>query len=167
MTSIVSFCFRNPKDTEYYRELSDEGYYIYQHSLHQLSLAILLTIQTPDPSYEFLLAEGDRTRGLDLIAKLKSDPTKVHVSAFHAFLLPILYARDMQNDGKDYSKWNEPLEGFMALHNLQDDGNFKPPHLVPQLFAQLHYHIRGAMLYEGIRRIDDFGKNVYRWDALL
>jgi hypothetical protein len=64
------------------------------------------------------------------------------------------------DSNKDYSKWNEPLEGFMALHNLQEDGNFKPLSMVTQLFAHLYYHIRGAMLYEGITTFGDFEKNV-------
>lgn len=54
----------------------------------------------------------------------------------------------------------------MALHSLQKDGNFKPPHQVTQLFAQLHYHICGVMLYEEIHTADDFGSNVYKLSLL-
>jgi hypothetical protein len=154
---------RNPRETEYYRELSEEGsYFIYTHSLHQLSLAILLTLDEHEASYTFPITESDKTRGLELINKLELNPTTNHVAAFHSFILPILYGRDLLASDNDYSKWNEPLEGFMALHNLQEDGNFKPPHTTTQLFAQLHYHIRGAMLYEAVRTVEDFGKNLYK-----
>jgi hypothetical protein len=154
---------RNPRQTEYYRELADESsYYVYAHSLHQLTLAILLTIDSTTFEYEFPITEADRARGRTLIQRLKGNPNTSDVSAFHSFILPILYARDLEASENDYSKWNEPVEGFMALHNLQEDGNFKPPPLVTQLFAQLHYHIRGIMLYEGDRTVKDFGNNIYK-----
>jgi hypothetical protein len=156
---------RNPRETEYYKPLTDEGsYYVYGHSLHQLSLAILLTIQDSSLPYQFPLSEDDRERGRKLIEALKS-PAKedLPIATFHSFILPLFYPRDLQAADMDYSKWNEPLEGFMALHNLQEDGNFKPPHMVTQLFAHLHYHIRGTMLYEGVRTVEDFGNNIYKW----
>jgi hypothetical protein len=152
---------RNQK--EYFKELSEEASYItYTHTLHQFSLAILLTIEADDSIYKFPLTVEDHTRGRLLVEKLREHPDKEHVGAFHAFILPLLYARDLLAGDMDYSKWNEPLEGFMALHNLQEDGNFKPPHQVTQLFAQLHYHIRGAMLYEGAIKVADFGQNIYK-----
>jgi hypothetical protein len=165
--SESSVLVRNPKETEYYRHLSDEGsYYIYCHTLHQFSLAVLLTLDTHDSSsYSFPLTEDDRSRGRTLIEKLKSKESCL--STFHSFILPLLYARDLQASENDYSKWNEPLEGFMALHNLQEDGNFKPPHQVTQLFAHLHYHIRGTMLYEGDRTVKDFGNNIYKLGRLF
>ena len=111
--------------------------------------------------YEFPVTDDDRRRGEILIKKLKEEPGKEHVEDFHCFILPFLYGRDLEASD-DYSKWLEPIEGFMALHNLQEDGNFKPPNLVTQLFAHLHYHIRGAMLYEGQRLVKDFGNNIYK-----
>ena len=93
--------------------------------------------------------------------RLKDEPEKEHVAEFHSFILPILYGRNLESSD-DYSKWLEPIEGFMALHNLQEDGNFKPPNLVTPLFAHLHYHIRGAMLFEGDRTVKDFGNNIYK-----
>jgi len=132
-----------------------------------LALCILLTIDGPDVLYEFPITKDDIERGNTLVEKLKADPGKPHVSEFHSFILPILYGRDLQASDNDYSKWNEPIEGFMALHNLQEDGNFKPPNLVTQLFAHLHYHIRGAMLYEGERTVKDFGNNIYKLGSIF
>lgn len=158
---------RNPRESDYYRPLQDEtSYQVYRHSLHQFALAILLTLEGNPSSYEFTLTDGDRMRASDLVEELKSNREPRDIGIFHSFIMPFLYGRDPQASDEDYSKWNEPVEGFMALHNLQEDGNFKPPNQVTQLFAQLHYHIRGAMLYEGIRTADDFGSNVYKLSLL-
>lgn len=127
-----------------------------------MALSILFTIDNSDFPYQYPLSQGDRERGLALIRKLKVVPDKEHVQDFHSFILPILYARKPPIGAVEYSKWNEPMECFLAHHNLQEDGNFKPPHQVTQLFAQLHYHIRGAMLYEGHRTIGDFDDNLYK-----
>ena len=112
--------------------------------------------------YQFPITDADWERGTALIKVLKAEPTKSHVPLFHSFILPILYGRDLMTIEDDYTKWNEPLEGFIALHNLQEDGNFKPPNMVTQLFVHLHYHICGAMLYEGYWMVKDFGNNIYK-----
>jgi len=159
----IDHCPRNPREGDYYKPLSDEGsYYVYSHSLHQFCLAILLTVQDDTLPYQFPLSDDDRERGRKLIDELKLTSDECPIATFHSFILPLLYPRDLQAADRDYSKWNEPLEGFMALHNLQEDGNFKPPHLVTQLFAHLHYHIRGTMLYEGVRTVENFGNNIYK-----
>ena len=115
-----------------------------------------------DDFYQLPITEEDRGRGMALIERLRAEPSKSHEPLFHSFILPILYGRDLQASDKDYTKWNDPLEGYMALHNLQEDGNFKPVYMVTQLFAQLHYHIRGAMVYEADRTVKDFGNNIYK-----
>jgi hypothetical protein len=146
--------------------LSDEGsYYAYGHSLHQLALCILSSLDGHD--YQFPIGDADRERGLALTEGLRAEPTQTHVELLHSFILPILYGRDLLTIEDDHSKWIEPLEGFMALHNLQEDGNFKPPNMVTQLFAQLHYHIRGTMLYEAHRTVKDFGNNIYKLSVWL
>jgi len=80
----------------------------------------------------------------------------------HAYQFPITDADRERAMALIEKLWNEPLEGFMALHNLQEDGNFKPANMVTQLFAQLHYHIRGTMVYEGDWTVKDFDNNIYK-----
>lgn len=82
----------------------------------------------------------------------------VHVVALHLFR-PRNY---MQEEG-DYNKWNDPLECFMALHNLTPYGNFKPAKDVTQLFSKLEYLIRGTTLYEGHQQAQNKGMDYYQY----
>jgi hypothetical protein len=127
-----------------------------------LALSILFTVDNSEFPYQFPLTEDDRLRGKELIQKLKVATNLDLVNDFHSFILLILYARKHSINNEEYSKWNKPMECFMALHNLQEDSNFKPPHLVTQFFAHLYYHIRGAMLYEDHKTIGDFDHNLYK-----
>ena len=52
----------------------------------------------------------------------------------------------------------------MAIYTLREDGNFRQAKEVTQMFATFHYHIRGAILYEGILRCDnDFKGDLYQY----
>jgi len=72
------------------------------------------------------------------------------VQALHEFVKNILYPR-LHSTKIPYSKWNNPLECFLAIYCLRDDGTFKPATDVTPIFAMLHYHIRGSILYEGLK----------------
>jgi len=50
----------------------------------------------------------------------------------------------------DYTRWDDPFEGLFALSALQEDGTFKSAQLATQAFAQMKYHIWGAILYQGL-----------------
>ncbi|KXN86967.1 hypothetical protein AN958_09420 [Leucoagaricus sp. SymC.cos] len=67
----------------------------------------------------------------------------------------------MQETG-DYNKWNDPMEYFIAIHNLTLYGNFKSPKNVTQLFATLEYLIRETTLYEGNSHAKATGADYYQ-----
>ena len=70
--------------------------------------------------------------------------------AFHDFFKHfLLITTDSTND--EDIKWSNVLECLMAIYTLQEDGNFWQPSGVSQMFATLHYHIRGAIVYEAMR----------------
>ena len=70
--------------------------------------------------------------------------------AFHDFFKHfLLITTDSTND--EDIKWSNVLECLMAIYALQEDGNFRQPSGVSQMFATLHYHIRGAIVYEAMR----------------
>lgn len=87
------------------------------------------------------------------------------IIAFHQFIKHILYPRKSPNKGCHISsKWDIPVECLFAIYNLQEDGLFKPPRLVTQTFAKVKYHIRGVILFEGLRKenLDRVGGSTYR-----
>lgn len=93
------------------------------------------------------MTEAHKDLGLDLLAILK-EGSDLAVLALHEFVKPFLLSVAYDGDIEDYSKWSDPIECLLALHFLQQDGNFRQPKDVTQTFAHLSYHIRGAMLYE-------------------
>lgn len=83
------------------------------------------------------------------------------VLAFHTFIRPFLYPRDLSGDHINFTKWDDVMECALALYALKEDGNFARPIDITQVFAKIHYHIRGATLYEGLLRKADFNNNPY------
>ena len=70
--------------------------------------------------------------------------------AFHDFFKHfLLVTTDLPTD--EDIKWTNVLECLMAIYALQEDGNFRQPSSVSQMFATLHYHIRGAIVHEATR----------------
>jgi hypothetical protein len=47
-----------------------------------------------------------------------------------------------------HSRWDDPLECFIALFSLSSTGNFKAAWDMTQPFTILHYLIRSAIFYE-------------------
>jgi hypothetical protein len=78
------------------------------------------------------------------------------VHKFHEFIRPFLYPLPRSGAAAAVpSKWDHPIERFMAVYSLRPDGNFRQAKGVTQMFATFHYHIRGAILYEGLSKCDD------------
>ena len=95
---------------------------------------------------------------------LKVDSDGSHVDAFHKFIKPFLYPRDDGTLGDaNYKKWNNPIECILALRHLKPGGGFKDAHDTTGTFTIFHYYIRGATLYEGIRKVKtgEFKGTVY------
>ena len=85
---------------------------------------------------------GDKRRG----------PSKYEDAAlrvFHDFFKHFLLVTTDSTTDEDI-KWSNVLECLMAIYALQEDGNFRQPSGVSQMFAALHYHIRGAIVYEAL-----------------
>jgi len=86
------------------------------------------------------------------------------VQVFHDFIRSALYLRARPDKMLHApSKWDDPIERFIAVYSLQPDGNFRQAQQVTGVFAMFHYHIRGAIFYEGYSKIDNFGGNLYKY----
>ena len=87
------------------------------------------------------------------------------VQVVHDFVQSIVYPRARTDTTLRHtpSKWDDPIERFIAINSLQPDGNFRPARLVTQVFVIFHYHIRGAILYEGYSRLDEFEGDIYKY----
>ena len=59
------------------------------------------------------------------------------VDSFHHLLKPFLYPR--LRLPASHSRWDDPLECFIALFSLSEAGNFKDAGDMTQAFAHLHY----------------------------
>ena len=70
------------------------------------------------------------------------------IASFHHLVKPFLYPPPSSS----HSRWDDPLECFIALFSLSKTGNFKAAEDMTQPFAHLHYLMRSAIFYEAHRR---------------
>jgi len=75
------------------------------------------------------------------------------IDAFHRFIKPFLYPFA----GGSGSRWDGPLECFIALYALDEDGTFRSADSMSQPFTHLQYLIRCAIFHEAHLRIRESG----------
>lgn len=87
----------------------------------------------------------------------KRDGVADCVEKLHRFLVELLLLPVVKRNGSPAARhnvppWDLPIERLLAVYCLEgrsDDGfNFTPAEKLTQLFAALHYFIRGAILYQ-------------------
>jgi hypothetical protein len=86
--------------------------------------------------------EGDERVGNKKSAVVPDDL----VASFHRLVKPFLYPRPSTS----HSRWDDPLECFIALFSLSKTANFKAAEDMTQPFAHLHYLMRSAIFYEAL-----------------
>ena len=87
-------------------------------------------------------ATGDEKRADNMRAVVPEDL----IDSFHHLLKPFLYPRSSAS----HSRWDDPLECFIALFSLSRKGNFKAAEEISQPLASLHYLMRSAIFYEAL-----------------
>jgi hypothetical protein len=130
----------------------EETIVAYGRLLHRWTHALMMSIEGPAIPYRFPLLSSDQDRLDKLKTSLQNNKQEDAIEALHDVFKHIFYPRPLIGG----SKWSSIIECLWALHSLQEDGNFKPPVQVTGMFAQTHYHIRGSILYEGMRNKSDF-----------
>jgi hypothetical protein len=149
-----------------WQPLSNEGSIAtYAATLHKWVHAVLVTCEPNDPSgYTFPLTDDDRLRAKALKAALHANDQSNRVRRLHEFIKPLLYPldRSMHGPAHPFSKWDEVIECLQALMTLKADGNFEEASNVTQMYAQMAYHIRAAILYEGHLKVTNFGGDLHR-----
>lgn len=118
-----------------------------------------MTLHKDYEGYTFPMTPEHMELGLDLLAILE-EGSELAVLALHEFVKPFLLAVPFTGDMEEYSKWSDPMECLLAVHFVQQDGNFRQPKDVTQTFAHLSYHIRGAMLYEAYQLKGQFNNDL-------
>lgn len=134
----------------------------YARLLHHFIHALLSSIPGHKSGYVFPMSPQDKARGETLIDALQGTSQPTAIRALHEFIKPLLYPRPHLAQAQEYSKWDDVWERLLAIHALREDGNFKPADEITIVFAQLHYHMRGAILYEGLRNVDRFENDPYK-----
>lgn len=133
---------------------------IYGRLLHQWLHAFILTLNNDHPSSYVLPATAyQKQLAQDLKIALKSPESYHGLSILHQLVKSILLAQPVDNG--IHSKWGLMVECLLAISALKEDGNFKQPHEVTQMFAQLAYLIRGTILYEAMDNKKNFKENAY------
>ncbi|KIJ31750.1 hypothetical protein M422DRAFT_266500 [Sphaerobolus stellatus SS14] len=139
------------QDTTHWSPLDDNtSLNRYALLLYFFFLAILYSINNQERIDHLALLPEDTTRARTLLNALNdSQEPKIHL--IHAVFLPLCYIRKPTGNIIAPYKWNNPLECLITIHALQEKGQFIDPSLATPIFTQLKYHIRGAILYEGLR----------------
>jgi hypothetical protein len=70
------------------------------------------------------------------------------IASFHRLVKPFLNPQPPTS----HSRWDDPLECFIALVSLSETGNFKAAEDMTLPFAHLHYLMRSAIFYEAHHR---------------
>jgi hypothetical protein len=157
--------FNDTRNKPIWKPLSDKASISrYAKLLHQFARAIAITVDGHHPSgYQFSLNSSDLNHLDALQETLTNSNPKDAVEAFHKFIKPILYPRESDPEsGGSTSKWDHPVECFIALFALRPDGVFKEANNLTGLFAILHYHIRCAIFYESLITVQDFNNDILK-----
>jgi hypothetical protein len=129
----------------------------YSYPLHSLAKAILSTLNNADSVYNFPLTEEAR-RNAEAFQLALSSGTPDILDSFHDFIFPLLSVRSLE--GASYSKWDEPLECWLSIYCLHDNGNFLAPSDITQVLAKMEYHCRSAVLYHSIKNMGKFENDI-------
>lgn len=127
--------------------------------LQSFAQAVLKTIDGHDSGYQFPLSPEQIDAGNNLLKCLHTN-SQENILVFHKFAYPLLAANAVQDTS---NKWNSPMECFLAIYNLKEDGNFQEASNVTQLFAKLEYHCRGATLFESHQKKSKFGHDITQY----
>lgn len=109
--------------------------------------------------YIFPATQHQKKLGQDLKESLRTPSEQSGLSILHQLVKSILLAQPVKD--RCHSKWDSMMECFLAISGLREDGNFKQPHEVTQMFAQLVYLIRCTILYEALDNVAEFNDNPY------
>jgi len=148
------------KSFDLFRPLDDPSLKHYGLLLVKFTLAVLRSLDDKEMVKRFSLSTEDIDRGREFLSVLIKN--EGNIDYFHKFMKPFLYPREIEDTGKAVSKWSNPLECLIAVYELEEDGIFKQPEDVTQIYAQLSYHIRCVTLYEANRKVNGYGNNVLR-----
>jgi hypothetical protein len=112
------------------------------------SLISALTIKAGDTDgYRLPLSDGDVEQGLALVEELKcSSSDEEKLAKLHAFSYSLLSTNSEERPGT--TKWEDPLQCFLALLFLRQDGSFAPARGVSPNLSHCKYILRHNSFYE-------------------
>ena len=166
----------NPSNkSEMWRMVDDKSLHDYGIILRRLIYGLFASCTDHPSGYSLPLSTDDRNRIADFKKELARFAAKVEhtlaedlddipqddgeqtadklnvdvpddlVLSLHLLVKPFLYPRA---PAASHSRWDDPLECFIALFSLSPEGHFKAAEIMTQPFAHLLYLIRSAIFYE-------------------
>lgn len=149
------------KNPTAWQHLSDpESIRKYSYTLHSLAKAVLSTFNQPNSVYQFPFTE-EVVQNAEVFQQALSNGCPDIVDKFHDFIFPLLSVRSLE--GASYNKWDEPMECWLSIYCLNDDGSFMPPSEITQVLAKMEYHCRSAVLYHSIKNMGKFKNDISRY----
>ncbi|KAK0207795.1 hypothetical protein IW262DRAFT_1469135 [Armillaria fumosa] len=129
----------------------------YGYLLFIFVYAILTSRTTSVTDYRFPLTTSDHKSAERLMKAFENKRSNLEaLEDPHSFLVPLFSPLPSAQD-----KWHIPLECFIALRCLCDDGLFTPSSRTTQVYAKLKYAIRCTCLFEANKRRADFSDSLY------
>ncbi|KJA17084.1 hypothetical protein HYPSUDRAFT_146917, partial [Hypholoma sublateritium FD-334 SS-4] len=159
---LLMECPRTSQHGEFWQVLAnDQSLRDYGRLLHQWIHALITSLDSQHSThYSFPFSEEQKELAEKLKLLLISTPGDNHLLVFHELVKSILLIHPTES--AHCSKWKSIFECLLAISGLKEDGNFKQPREVTQMFAQIAYLIRSSILYEATMNIDRFDGNLYR-----
>ncbi len=124
----------------------------YGYLLYLFVYSILTSRTSSITDYKFPLTTSDDKNAKRLMTAIRNKRSKLETSErLHSFLVPLFSPRPSTRN-----KWDIPIECFIALRCLRDDGLFIPAKRTTEVFAIFKYLIRCTCLFEANKRRSDF-----------
>jgi hypothetical protein len=133
----------------------------YTYPLHNLAFAILESMSDSHPSaYKFPLTLQMKMNGKELKKVLAIRGVNAgDVDIFHTLLY--LFPSQDPSTSK-HNKWSMVMECWLAVYNMQPQGNFSSAYEFTRLLSMLEYLCQGATFYKSYLVKDlDFGRSLY------
>jgi hypothetical protein len=117
-------------------------------------------------SFKLPMSPQDVERGLALLEELDvPSPEEDKILKLHSFSFPLLSA--CPEEGHRATKWEDPLQAFLAILFVRIDGNFAPPRGVTPRLSHCKYILRNNTFYQAYMQRSSFGGDLTKYVSIL
>lgn len=134
---------------------NNETLHRYSHTFSKFLIALIRSVITQPIDYKFPMKKEQIKIAQILLSNIEGNldlQAIIHQFGLSLFSTPPIV--------KDSNKWSCPLQCYLAVDNLRDDGSFNDAHHLTSSLAHWEYIIRGICLYEANETADTYANGI-------